>query len=80
MHDKTFMAWTLPNSVATDHQNPINTGGHASQTVKPLHVLEAQEAVVVPLCGPASCHARWQHQVTMLKCWQRTLRILQLAP
>ena len=49
MHDKTFTAWTLPNSVATDHQNPINTGVHASQTVKPLHVLEAQEAVVVPL-------------------------------
>ena len=55
MHDKTFTAWTLPNSVATDH--PINTGVQASQTVKPLHVLEAQEAVVVPLLrsGLMSC-------------------------
>jgi hypothetical protein len=48
MHDSAFMTWNLPNSVAADHQNPINnTLVHASQTVKPLHVLEA---VVVLSC------------------------------
>lgn len=78
MHDSPSMARTLPNSVATDNQNPIKTVVHASQTVKPLHVVGGTGSSGRP--SLASCHARWQHQVTMLKCWHRTLSILQPAP